>query len=262
MSLEEIPGLHIFHEPLLTPAEVTSIISQIDSIRSRHKVASETRHFNAKLRKSYLNHYSLFRNLVRILDQEALRVVLAKYLEHPVIDHIDLLVKDAAGPETFFHQDRPYWVNFDNPPSMRTLWLPLVDVAVENGCLRVAPGKPQEVLPHAPREHSANSGQLVIEEKVEAELKRSAVDVPLRAGAAMMFDSFVIHGAHPNKVDRPRYAFKIVFGDAGSMKAGRGYKAHGKRWEASRKLGHLPFFLRMSSDRVLLAGKNLLKRAG
>jgi hypothetical protein len=255
MGADPVTGLHIFTTPLLSARELRNSIQWIAEVKSLEKIESEKRHFNAKLRKSFFRHYPLFRNLIGVIGRREFRDFINTNFKRPVVHHVDILVKDAQAPETFFHQDRPYWAKFDNPPSMKTVWIPLIDVNPMNGCLRIVDGGCMEaLLPHVRRSHSADADQLVVDDTEEGKCRKSAIDVTLMAGQGVSFESFVIHGAHPNSSAEARYAFKFAIGEEASLNRRYLFRIYGVKWRISRLFRHLPLFIRLTRGKSTAKG--------
>jgi hypothetical protein len=87
------------------------------------------------------------------------------------------------------------------------VWVPLVDVNHENGCLKVSPGS------HRLINRIAAVGALLtpydeVREVFEAECTLS---VPMKAGEAFIFDERTMHGSEPNKIPADRPAANIAF---------------------------------------------------
>ncbi len=204
------------------------------------------RHFNESVRKSFLTDLEMFRAILGTLDAPEVRDLVRWKAREPYVDHIDLLVKEAHAPITEWHQDRPYW-EWDEPASMFTLWVALEDVDQSNGCLRIA-GVTDTVMPHKKKVYDEQSGfwQYVIDDS-QVDLSSFPVrEIPLKAGNAVAFDSFVIHSAFANSIDVPRYSFKIVFGGrSGRRKRGGGNVLELTKigWGVNRSLNYLPAFL-------------------
>lgn len=100
------------------------------------------------------------------------------------------------------HQD---WTVVDETQfGSYTVWMPLQDTNAQNGCLQVIPGS-----------HKLN-GQLrspslpVDFEEIRNELRAYLVDVPLRAGQAILFNHALMHASPPNRSEKSRTA--ITYG--------------------------------------------------
>ena len=114
------------------------------------------------------------------------------------------------GATTPWHQDESYW----NPAliyNSLSVWMPLQEATVANGCLQFIPGTHTwEVVPHRhinndPRVH----GLEVDEGHVDVS---KAVACPLPAGGATFHMSRTFHYAGPNTTPAPRRAFILGFG--------------------------------------------------
>ena len=112
-----------------------------------------------------------------------------------------LMLKPANhGSAHSFHQDSAYWPM--RPPSLVTVSIALTDSTAENGCIQVIP-----------KSHGwgiQEWGQIARDtDKAETTREdvntRQAVDVPLKAGSALLFHSLVVHGSGPNKSPLPRH---------------------------------------------------------
>lgn len=69
----------------------------------------------------------------------------------PVIEHTKVLIKASGGPMTPWHQDSGYWRSFDPERTMFTVWVALMEIGPEQGCMRVLEAGPNVAeLPHKP----------------------------------------------------------------------------------------------------------------
>jgi hypothetical protein len=85
-------------------------------------------------------------------------------------------------------------------------WCSLVDCDEEYGCLFVIPRSHSlyrkiEILGETP----------FFAEYIEELVEKHAVPVPLRAGEAVYFDNFLLHGSYPNRRTTPRPAILSMF---------------------------------------------------
>jgi ectoine hydroxylase-related dioxygenase (phytanoyl-CoA dioxygenase family) len=116
--------------------------------------------------------------------------------------HDQALFKESGGRITDMHQDTSYW-----PVATRnttTMWLALVDVPVERGCLYFLPGT-----------HDSVEGEYVdifnnphIPEQVK---KVERKNIPLREGDATFHNGLTFHGANPNKTSDIRQAMTVIY---------------------------------------------------
>lgn len=122
-----------------------------------------------------------------------------------------MILKPACdGVETPWHQDEAY---FDPRWRLRglTVWMPLEDATVHNGCLHFAVGSHRQgVRPHR---HIGGRRDIRGLEEVAPPHGR-VVACPVPAGHATVHDVRTAHYAGPNRTDRPRRAYVHVFGTA------------------------------------------------
>lgn len=123
--------------------------------------------------------------------------------EHIRLWHDQALFKEPGGRVTDAHQDCSYWP-IHEPQFTSTMWLALVDVPVEKGCLYFYPKTNDQDLreyvdifknPHQP-------DFLKNEEKVF---------VPLKAGDATFHSGLTFHGAGENKTNQMREAMTVIY---------------------------------------------------
>ena len=131
------------------------------------------------------------------------------------IQHIRAVLPHRAtgGHPTHFHQDIGVcWPDTD-PYFMLTVWVPIVDATLENGCLAVLPGSHKYGL----RQHAYTPGLNVPEEE-RPPIKSKPLPVP--AGGLILFHNYTLHHALPNESDEIRWSFDLRYHDA-YMPSGR-----------------------------------------
>ena len=123
--------------------------------------------------------------------------------DHVRLWHDQALFKEPGGRVTDAHQDCSYWP-IAKPQFTITMWLALVDVPVEKGCLYFYPRTNDPKLreyvdifknPHLPKY-----------------LKESdKIFVPLKAGDATFHSGLTFHGAGQNQTEQMREAMTIIY---------------------------------------------------
>jgi phytanoyl-CoA hydroxylase len=116
------------------------------------------------------------------------------------------LVKEPYGNPTAFHLDVPYW-SFSSPDAI-TIWVPLDDATLENGCLYYVPGS-----------HKARKfGNISLGKHIGAlfdvypEWKDvPAVPCPVPAGGALFHNGLTFHGAGANMTVGRRRAMTCAY---------------------------------------------------
>ena len=123
-------------------------------------------------------------------------------------DHA-IMKPPGFGAATPWHQDEAYW-----DPSIEyhelSVWIPLQDATLENGCLQFIPGSHQlEVLPHQPINNDPRVHGLEVSIPIETE---RAVSCPIPVGGATFHLSRTLHYAGPNTTPEPRRAYILMYG--------------------------------------------------
>jgi len=91
-----------------------------------------------------------------------------------------------------WHQDQAGTMPEADDCRILTVWLPLTDTTLENGCLRILPGSHRDgLVEHCPE------GFLHVPER-EIDLDRS-VPVPVPAGGALIMHEHTLHASDPNR---------------------------------------------------------------
>lgn len=123
-------------------------------------------------------------------------------------DHTLIKPPRKSSP-TEFHQDGPYWPHINARNSL-SVWIALVDVPVERGCMTFISGshKRQDLRP----QDLTDSHDLL---NLVPELAwEPRITVPLRAGDCTFHHSYLAHMANSNVTDVPRVAHIIIYMDA------------------------------------------------
>ena len=125
---------------------------------------------------------------------------------------------DHPGEDTYlspWHQEYPYNLTSDNAV---TLWLPLVDVDEVNGCLRLAPGTqrlgalPVRVKDALNQRRNANE-TLEIDGLQTILARHTELSVPVPAGDALVFHTFLLHRSQPNRSRATRWTLQARYFD-------------------------------------------------
>jgi ectoine hydroxylase-related dioxygenase (phytanoyl-CoA dioxygenase family) len=115
----------------------------------------------------------------------------------------------GVGGEVQFHQDLTY--TDERRYRSVLLWIPLVDVDDSNGALQVVPGSHRWTT-------GIRAGGLdeLPTAGLQAEFRRLAVTVPLKAGQAVIYDAALVHGSSPNTAEQVRPAVAIATAPSGA----------------------------------------------
>jgi len=104
-----------------------------------------------------------------------------------------------------WHQDNGYAKVL--PENNMTIWIPLDDVDLTNGCVWVVPGSHKNgILPHGKK--SADNWHL------EVPVEGDGIPAILKAGEGVAFTGLTLHRSKLNHSDKPRRAFFMQYVDA------------------------------------------------
>lgn len=139
-----------------------------------------------------------------------------------------------------WHQDNGVVTEDADETDMITVWLPLTNATVENGCLVVQPrGHRDGILPHCPADslaHNKNGGAgLHIPEQYLAE-DEQLVSLPMAAGDVLLMHRRTPHASHSNHSDHVRWSFDLRYhpiGQPTGRDAFPGFVARSKQDAAS-----------------------------
>ena len=127
---------------------------------------------------------------------------------NPVYNTRPKVPRVAAGAVPW-HQDKSYWPQASANPVI-TVWVPLVDATLENGCLHIMPRTHrQKVLSY---HHEQVTGTRYLEVDAEHLGKEKApLPLPVRKGDAILFNNRCIHSSTPNRSDHVRWAIDLRY---------------------------------------------------
>lgn len=156
----------------------------------------------------------------RLLD--AVETIVGPEIYSNPVQHVRIKIPEAESPRdehgnpvfgvTPWHQDNGVVTSEADETNMLTVWFPLVDASVENGCLQVVPGSHRgQLLTHCPGYRGATG--LQIPEKLFA--ANTAMPVPLKRGGALFLTKMTVHSSLPNNSDRIRWSFDLRYNPIG-----------------------------------------------
>jgi phytanoyl-CoA hydroxylase len=146
----------------------------------------------------------------RVLD--VAEDVLGPELYASPVQHVRLKLPRALAEEMPFsgisgtvpwHQDAGVVSEEAEETPMLTVWVPLTDATVANGCMRVIPRSHHEPL----LRHCRETGIAI----PDALLPGEPVDLPMPAGAGLLMHRRTIHSSLPNETDGIRWSFDLRF---------------------------------------------------
>ncbi len=108
------------------------------------------------------------------------------------------------------HQDSGYFEPYCDDSLIITMWIPLVDTDIHNGCLYVLPRSHQgPVVAHTMHE---TGKYLAIDQKVQP--KTEPVFCPVPKGGALLLTNKTIHGSLKNSSDHVRWSMDLRYQSA------------------------------------------------
>ena len=111
---------------------------------------------------------------------------------------------------THFHQDGPYWPHDNLPGHSLSVWVALVDVPVEKGCMTFIPS--QTHMTDLRPQNLRDADDLMSLSPTMQWQER--ITIPLQAGDCTFHHQLTPHMANANTTDDPRVAHVIIYMDA------------------------------------------------
>src|SRR4028118_2222724 len=94
-------------------------------------------------------------------------------------------VPGVAAGAVPWHQDKSYWPDANANPVI-TVWIPLVDATLENGCLHLIPGTHQKRTIAHQKETYSGTGYLEIPANYVKKRQAEIISLPVKAGSAVL----------------------------------------------------------------------------
>jgi len=127
----------------------------------------------------------------------------------PAFEHA-ILKPARHGAATPWHQDEAHRADPNFDYNQLSIWMPLQDATLENGCMRYVPGTNKgEILPH--RAPGGDATVHAIETDPAAFDASRAVACPIPPGGCTIHAGRTLHSAGPNNTDEPRRAYILAF---------------------------------------------------
>ncbi|WP_409344441.1 phytanoyl-CoA dioxygenase family protein [Paenibacillus sp. MBLB4367] len=126
---------------------------------------------------------------------------------NPVYNVRPKVPRVAAGAVPW-HQDKSYWPDANANPVI-TVWIPLVDATLENGCLHIKPRTHKKKLLDWHHETETGTGYTALHEEQLG--KRKTVVLPVSAGSAILFNDRVLHMSTPNLSNSVRWSVDLRY---------------------------------------------------
>lgn len=158
--------------------------------------------------KSAVGRHPVFMEwLMEIALKERLSQLVGPEPVCPLAHHNCVMTKQPDfSSSTGWHQDIRYW-SFERR-ELVSVWLPLVNETVENGCLRVIPGSHRMTF----EAHQFDENKFFRDDLPENQAAiESAVNVELSPGDVLFFHCRTLHAAGQNLTRTTKYALVLTF---------------------------------------------------
>lgn len=116
---------------------------------------------------------------------------------------------------TPWHQDNGVVLPEADDTQMLTVWFPLTDATIEQGCLCVIPDSHRHGLMH----HCPGNWGLEVPDRIFG--KSEAIPVPMRRGDVLFLQKLTIHSSLSNRSEQIRWSFDLRYNPIGQP-TGRG----------------------------------------
>ena len=121
-------------------------------------------------------------------------------------------VPGVAAGAVPWHQDKSYWPDANSNPVI-TVWIPLVNADLVNGCLHIWPRthKARVLSYHAETVTGTGYTEIDAEHLEQMKKKVQPLPLPLAAGGAILFNDRCIHMSTPNRSDHVRWSVDLRY---------------------------------------------------
>ncbi len=156
--------------------------------------------------------FNLLRNprLLDVVEQIIGSEILSNPIQHTRIKPPERLVpperRGSLATQTGWHQDQGVALPEADETKVLTVWFPMTDATIENGCLRVIPRSHRDDLTlHCP-------GDFTVGPHIPDELLGGApVPLPMRRGSVLFMHRRTKHASLPNLSDDLRWSFDLRY---------------------------------------------------
>ncbi len=151
-------------------------------------------------------YYDLMMNPIILDVVESL--IGGELFANPVYNARPKVPKVAAGAVPW-HQDKSYWPGANANPVI-TVWIPLIDSTLENGCLHLRPRTHKGRLLSYHREALTSTGYYETDSE-HLDPPARVVALPLEAGGALLFNDHCLHMSTANNSDHVRWSVDLRY---------------------------------------------------
>ncbi len=210
---------YIQYHDFLSQEQISSLRHALDSAvageRERIRGAEQGGRFSEEYERVFNQMVNLWTDFPEA-KEIALDRRLAEYARqlsrcrHVRIYHDHAMIKPGGqeSKQTNWHQDAPYWPM--DPVGALSAWIAVDDVSVENGCLHFVPGTHRygRLDPISLTDEGDSVVDRFKEQGYDAPEPKA---MPMRAGGVTFHHGCTFHYAGPNRTNKPRRAFAIIY---------------------------------------------------
>lgn len=171
---------------------------------------------------------------------EVKEVVKSLNFRKPIVcQSMYLMMQSPEGPSSTGHQASTYVIV--EPSKLVGFWVAVTDCTVENGCLEVIPGSHKKgglknKFIRNPNKKEWEEGKRFVYTEGKAEYPQEGyVPIPLKAGAVLLMDGFLVHRATNCTASEPRNVFAFHVYDSDKAEFSK------ENWMAFNPKTFLPF---------------------
>jgi ectoine hydroxylase-related dioxygenase (phytanoyl-CoA dioxygenase family) len=154
-----------------------------------------------------ITHRNILDAVERLIGPEITSNPIQHVRIKPPQDAVDASEIRAHVIATDWHQDKGVTLQEADKTEFVTVWLAMTDATVENGCLQVASGTHNTLLPHCTKVQTGIADEFLP--------KGNATPTPVKAGGAVLFHPLTPHASLANKSDGYRWSFDLRYNVTG-----------------------------------------------
>ncbi len=192
--------------------ELAAIDREIDHVVAEKK-AKHKHNLDEYESRGWLFRLGLASSITRNVCQDERILDLIQDIVKPgiAIYSAKLVCKDPYDmTPCLWHQDDAYYTQHSEAATRLSIWMPLSDVSIEQGCLQVVPRSHKRGLQPASEK---KNGLCNLSMDVEVDLSER-IYVPVKAGSIIVFSALLWHASDGNQTDRQRRAFIVSYQEA------------------------------------------------
>lgn len=162
--------------------------------------------------------FNLLRN-EKLLD--AIEQIVGPEIYCNPVQHVRIKPPENLVPEEFkgpnltrsdWHQDQGVISEDADNTDMLTVWFPITQATVENGCLQVVPGSHKgELLIHCPADRAKNRTRAAIPDALVGQY----IPLPMEPGDVLLMHKRTVHGSLSNLSSDIRWSFDLRYNPVG-----------------------------------------------